>query len=132
MQARPIPTPWIAKVVEILQEGDTSRIEWTFTAEQTWGQFGLEQQAYELIIKTLQAREVLGHAVVGMRNPVDLSYTDCWAFFCDHPWNSPIPLYTKIGIHHSRIRINLFSLHVDDGSEQLQKAIAAYRKKHKK
>ena len=130
MQAQPIPAPWIAKVVEILQTGDRNRIEWTFTALQTWGQFGLEQQAYERIIQTLQSGETLGHQVVGMLDLTDLTYTDCWAFFCDHPWETPIPLYTKIGIHHSQIHINLFSMHVDDGSEKLQQAIKAYKKKH--
>jgi len=60
------------------------------------------------------------------------TYTDCWAFLCPHPWNSPVPLYAKIGIHSSRVYINLFSLHVDDGSERLQAAIKAYRKKNKK
>jgi hypothetical protein len=67
-----------------------------------------------------------------MRDPRDMTYTDCWAFFCPHPAGTPIPFYVKIGIHHSRIHINLFSLHVDDGSEKLQEAIEAYRKKHKK
>ena len=132
MQAKPIPRPWIAKVVEILRIGDRNQIEWTLTADQTWGQFGLEQQAYKLILETLEVEEILGHAVISMRDRLDGTYTECWAFFCNHPWGSPIPLYTKIGIHHSRIRINLFSLHVDDGSEKLHKAIEVYRKEHKK
>ena len=132
MQVRPIPRPWLATVLEILQSYDPSRIEWTDTAIEKWQLFGLEQDAYTLIIKTLSAPEILGHQVVGMRDRRDQTYTDCWAFFCAHPWDSPVPLYTKIGIHNSRIHINLFSLHVDDGSEKLQNAIKAYRKTKKK
>lgn len=132
MQARPIPRLWLTTVVEILQTHDPERIDWTDTALETWQLYGLEQDAYSLIARTLSAPEVLGHQVIGMRDRRDQTYTDCWAFLCDHPWDSPVPLYTKIGIHNTRIRINLFSLHVDDGSEKLQKAIAAYRKKHKK
>ncbi len=132
MQARPIPRPWLDSVLGILATHDPAIIEWTTTAEINWQSFGLEQDAYNLLIRVLSAAEVLGHQVVGMRDRRDGSYTDCRSFLCPHPWDSPVPLYTKIGIHHSRVYINLFSHHVDDGSEQLQAAIKAYRKKHKK
>jgi hypothetical protein len=131
MRAQPIPPAWIKLVTSILESHDPENIEWSFTAEQDWHPFGLEQDAYALLIKTLNRPQVLGHPVVGMLDRRDGSYTDCWAFFCDHPWGSPVPLYAKIGIHHSRVHINLFSLHPDDGSEKLQQAIAAYLKHHK-
>lgn len=132
MQARPIPRPWIDTVLGVLESNDPMRIEWTFTAVNDWKHFGLEQDAYKLLIKTLGAPIILGHQVIGMLDARDGSFTDCWAFLCPHPWDSTVPLYAKIGIHHTRVYINLFSLHVDDGSEKLQAAIAAYWKKHKK
>lgn len=117
-------------MIEILETCNSGRIEWTFTAENSWQPFGLEQEAYEILIMTLKHDEVLGHQVVGMLDGRDGSHTDCWAFLCPHPWGSPVPIYAKIGIHHSQVHINLFSLHVDDGSEKLQNAIKAYRKKY--
>lgn len=128
MKVQPIPHPWISKVVEILRGCDSRVIEWTLRAEQDWGQFGMEHEAYDLIINTLKVPGILGHSVTGMVDARDQSYTDCWAFLCPHPWGSSVPLYCKIGIHHSRIYINIFSCHVDDGSGKLETAIKAYRK----
>lgn len=132
MQARTIPSTWIQTVISLLESYDRRNIEWTTTASEKWAQFGREEDAYELLIKTLGAPNLPGHQVVGMKDQNDGSYADTWAFLCPHPWGSPVPLYAKIGIHHSHLYINLFSLHVDDGSEKLQKAVAAYWKKHRK
>jgi hypothetical protein len=129
MQAEPIPRNWLDRVLPILVEREPTSIEWSYTAENDWQSFGLEQDAYDLILKELRKPEVLGHRVVNMRDRRDGTYTDCWGFFCEHPWGSSVPLYAKIGVHHSRVYINLFSLHVDDGSEQLKKAIEAYKGK---
>lgn len=127
MKVRPIPRSWIDTVTGFLEAGDPSVIEWTDTAEENWQPYGLEQDAYTLLIQVLRQPGIHGHQVVGMLDRTDGSYTDCWAFLCPHPWDSPVPLYAKIGIHHTRLHINLFSLHPDDGSQKLQKAIAALR-----
>lgn len=131
MRIEPIPPAWIKEVIRILEACDPANIEWTFSAGQDWHQFGLEQDAYELLIKTLSQPQVVGQRIVGMRDQRDGSHTDCWAFPCDHPWGTPIPLYAKIGLHHSRVYINLFSLHPDDGSAKLEQAIKAYLRKQK-
>lgn len=132
MKISPIPQGWINCVLTLLKDGDPSKIEWTLTAQSDWAPFGLEQDAYALLIKTLSAKEVLGNAVVGMLCPKDMSYTDAWEFLCPHPWGTPIPLYAKIGVHHSQVHINLISLHVDDGRAKLQTAIQIYQKKKRK
>lgn len=87
--------------------------------------------AYELLIETLSQPLVVGHAVVGMRDSRDGTYIDTWEFLCKHPCKSPIPLYCKIGLHGSKLYINLISLHVDDGSQKLQNAIEAFLKAQK-
>lgn len=132
MHVCPIPHPWKETVLTILREGNPDNINWTIQAVDDWQRFGLEYQAYELLIQTLSDSEVIGQQVIGMRDRRDGSYTDCWAFLCDHPQEGPKPLYAKIGIHCSQIYINLFSLHIDDGSNKLLKAIAAYRKRNSK
>jgi hypothetical protein len=126
MRVQPIPDWWINVVTGILDEGDRTTVEWTFSAEQDWRRFGQECDAYELLAKTLRTPGILGHNVVGMRDYRDQSYSDCWAFLCRHPWDPDDTLYAKIGLHHSRVYINLFSLHVDDGTERLAKAIVEY------
>ncbi|MCH8539803.1 MAG: hypothetical protein LAT58_03425 [Opitutales bacterium] len=130
MQVEPIPLSWIKRVVSILKEGHPGKIEWTIKAETDWQIFGLEQEAYPFLIEHLTEPNVIGQKVVGMLDKKDHTPTDCWAFLCRHPWGSPNPIYAKIGLHHEKIRINLFSLHVDDGSKKLEKALKAYRKRH--
>lgn len=131
MRVQPIPGAWIELVTRILDEGDGSVVEWTTRARQQWAQFGREQNAYELLVSALRKPGVLGHQVVGMLDRRDGSHCECWEFLCPHPWGSTVAFYAKIGVHHSRLHINLFSLHVDDGTERLAKAIVEYKKAHK-
>lgn len=131
MKIVPISQQWLDGVLPILREGDRTCIDWTYEAERDWGMFGIEQEAYEHLIRTLSAVGILGNAVVGMRSSRDMTYLDAWEFLCPHPWDGPRPLYAKIGIHRSRVTFDLISLHVDDGREILETAIKIYNNRHK-
>lgn len=128
MRVQPIPRSWLDTVTSILRTYDDRRIRWTMRAQSTWQLYGLKQEGIDLLLETLKG-EVIGQQVVGMQDLTDGSYADTWAFLCDNPFGSSVPLYAKIGLHHSQVYICLFSLHVDDGSKALETAIAEYHKR---
>ena len=110
----PIPEQWRRDVIAILRTGDPNNIEWTFRARSDWSIFGLTHQAYEHLIQTLSTPALLGREVLFMDEQAEV-----WEFLCRHPFGVETPLYAKIGLKADRIRIKIFSTHIDHSGKLL-------------
>lgn len=131
-KALPLPEAWRDSVIQILAKGTSPNITWARRPQQDWQMFGLPQDAYALLIRTLSCPTVWGEAVPGMtplpgRTPPPAIET--YAFLCPHPLGVPTPLYAKIGLHGGRISLDLFSLHIDLSGELAKKIAVAKKKK---
>ncbi|MCX8495522.1 MAG: hypothetical protein ORN51_04995 [Akkermansiaceae bacterium] len=129
----PIPKRWISPVVAILKDGDMQKIRWTLTAESEFHLFGFltKEQAYEYCINLLHSPELHGEMVTGMYDRFDGTLCETWAMLGRHPFNSPVDVYVKIGLHDNQVILNLFSLHIDRTGE-LRSAISDYQSKKRK
>jgi hypothetical protein len=124
----PIPAPWLASVISLLEEGDQAKINWTFRAKLDWQQFGLDYQAYEHCLKILKSPTLVGEKISGMVES-DGQECDTWAFPCPHPFGLSTPLYAKIGLHQDQLQIDLFSLHIDLSGKLLADIKAYFKSK---
>lgn len=130
----PIPEPWKAAVIPLLERGRQSDVIWTIRATSNWQDvdtFGFKESAHELLIRQLRIPGLLGDDHPNMQDTLDHSLCETWAFLCPHPQGVPTQLYAKIGLHQRRVRISLISLHIDL-TRDLETAIAAYLKKQKR
>lgn len=128
----PIPKRWSTPVVKLLEEGDSSHIDWTFTSKQDLRVIGLqtEQDAFDLCVKILKTPGTIGECVVGMRTIDQNLRCEAWAFLCPHPLGSNVPIYAKIGLHENHLSIDIFSMHIDRKGD-LEKKIERYLKTKK-
>jgi hypothetical protein len=110
-----IPKRWLDIVIPILEEGDHQAIRWTLTAELDLPQIGLscKQAAYDHILQVLRTPNQPGEIIRDMRDKLDQTLCETWAFLAPHPLKVPTPLYVKIGLHQNQIVLNLFSIHID-------------------
>ena len=127
---RPIPDPWLERVIPLLEQGDPNKILWSVRAQSNWQEFGMKHEAYPLCLEVLTSAAPLGEEIFTMTDRKDHSVCETWAFPCPHPLNKGTYLYAKIGLHHGRLHINLFSLHVDLSGD-LVSAIRTYLKSKK-
>jgi hypothetical protein len=128
--AEPIPEPWLARVIHLLEQGDPKKIIWSGRALMDWQEFGMKHDAYALCLEVLRSPTPIGQQIHTMDDRIDHSLCETWAFPCPHPCNPKTYLYAKIGLHHGQLRINLFSLHVDLSGD-LVAAIRTYLKSKK-
>ena len=126
----PIPQGWLDAVIPLLRDGAPGKIHWTGRAQREMAVLGLtfKHEAYELCLEVLRHHCPLGEQILDMVDETDGSLCDTWAFLCPHPLNASDYVYAKIGLHHGRLHINLFSLHVDL-SGKLKVAIRTYLKR---
>lgn len=127
-----LPDPWRESVIGILANGTSPNVTWTRRALQDWQMFGLPQDAHKLLIRTLSQPIVWGEEVHGMTplpGRIPPPAIETHAFLCPHPLGVPTPLYAKIGLHGTRVSLDLFSLHIDLSGELARKIAAAKRKK---
>lgn len=126
----PIPSRWLKVVIPLLDEGDPTKVHWTFTAQRELFSLGFHSkaQAYDHCLNTLRIRGICGESIPDMRDTSDGTLCETWAFLCPHPLNVSTPLYTKIGLHDDFLSLNFFSLHIDRKGD-LATAIAKYLKK---
>lgn len=109
------PKAWLDAVLKILDRGDLGEIDWTLRADQDWGQFGMKHEAYVLLKGTLSSPTLFVE-------PIEMvGASETYAFLCPHPMAGPKPLYAKIGLLEGRLRICIFSMHVDLSGKLLQK-----------
>lgn len=128
----PIPKRWTTPVIAHLDKGDSSFIDWTFTAKQELRIIGLqtEQDAFKLCTNVLKTPGTIGECVVEMRTIETDQRCEAWTFLCPHPLGSNTPVYAKIGLHENHLSIDIFSLHIDRKGT-LQKKIDSYLNKKK-
>ena len=128
----PIPSRWLEVVIPLLDEGDSKKVRWTFTAQNELYSLGLNNkaEAYDHCLTTLRTRGICGENIPDMRDSFDETLCETWAFLCPHPLKVPTPLYAKIGLHDSHLSLNFFSLHIDRKGD-LATAIANYQKERK-
>ena len=109
-----IPKRWLDVVIPILEEGDHQVIRWTLSAERDLPEIGLscKQAAYDHILQVLRTPNQPGENIRDMRDNLDHTLCETWAFFAPHPLKVPTPLYVKIGLHQNLIVLNFFSLHI--------------------
>jgi hypothetical protein len=64
----PIPPRWSGPVIKLLESGDPSKINWTFTAKQEMRMIGLacEQDAFKHCLTTLRTTGIIGECIVGI------------------------------------------------------------------
>lgn len=124
----PIPTDWCDAVIKILKRGDHSECRWYPRARQDWIQFGMTHDAYQLLIQTLNQREVWGeqiHMTFQLPNPPKGEEQSTYAFLCKHPFNPNTPLYAKVGLYDGQVCLDIFSLHIDLTTKLIKKIAAA-------
>lgn len=126
----PLPTRWLKPVIQLLEEGDKNKIQWTLTArsESRLLRFFNVNLAYDFCLQTLQDKGICGENIPDMRDQNQI-ICETWAFLCPHPQGFETPIYVKIGLLDNHLLLNLFSLHIDR-SGKLAKSIADYEKKH--
>lgn len=127
----PLPTDWCDAVIRILKRGDYKECRWSIRARQDWQMLGMTHEAYALLIRVLEAREVWGEQIHGMDplpNPPKGEAQTVYAFLCPHPINPDLPLYAKIGLFEGQVCLDLFSLHNDNTNELIKKIAAAKKK----
>ncbi len=118
----PSPEPWLAAVIPILERGDPASILWTGRAQREMAAAGLEFKwnAYELCLQVLHTPGMLGEQIRGMIDESDNTLCETWAFLCPHPLQLKIPLYVKIALHGSQLRLVMISMHTDHSGKLLQ------------
>ena len=127
----PIPTDWCDAVIKVLKRGDYGECRWYPRARQDWMQLGMTHQAYELLIQTLNQREVWGEQIYmtfQLPNPPKGENQATYAFLCKHPFNPTVQLYAKIGLYDGHVCLDIFSLHNDYTNELIKKIAAAKTK----
>jgi hypothetical protein len=123
-----VPDDWKAAVIPLLDDGGYQKVIWTGRAKSNWeglDDYGTRDRAHDHLIRQLSIPGLLGHDHPPMQDALDFSYCDTWAFLCPHPQGFPTPIYAKIAIHETHVRINLISLHIDL-TKELEEAIQAY------
>jgi len=125
MTIAPIPKRWKEPVIKALQTFNSAQIKWKLRAQTDWQQFGMNHDAYELLIKTLSSPIIGKDESLGM-----LGAQETWAFLCEHPLNPSTTLYAKIGLKEGHISIIIFSLHTDLKKKELESQIELYLKKN--
>jgi len=125
-----LPKRWLDLVIPILEDGDPQAIRWTLTAELDLPQIGLscKQAAYDHILQVLRTPNQPGEIIRDMRDKLDHTLCETWAFLAPHPLKVPTPLYVKIGLHQDQSGLSLFSIHIDR-KNTLSAEFAAYLKK---
>lgn len=125
-----LPQRWLNLVIPILEEGDPRAIRWTLTAQMEFPQIGLnsKQAAYDHILQVLRTPNQPGELIPDMYDAMDKTLCETWAFLSPHPLKVPTPLYVKLGLHHGKLILNLFSIHIDR-KDALRHEFARYLKK---
>ncbi len=118
----PLPEPWLASVIPILERGDPASILWTGRAQREMAAAGLEFKwnAYELCLQVLRTPGMLGEQIHGMIDERDNTICETWAFLCPHPLQLKTPLYVKIALHGRRLHLVMISMHTDHSGKLLQ------------
>lgn len=118
----PLPQHWLGAVIPLLERGDPACILWTGRAQREMAAAGLsfKWDAYQLCLEVLRTPGVLGEKIPGMIDESDNTVCETWAFLCPHPLQLKIPLYVKIALHGSLIRLVMISMHTDHSGKLLQ------------
>lgn len=126
----PLPLHWLGAVIPILERGDPDAILWTGRAQREMAAAGLDFKwnAYQLCLQVLRTPGMLGEEIPGMIDESDDTLCETWAFLCPHPLQLKTPLYVKIALHGSLVRLVMISMHTDHSGKLLQ-AIRAFLKK---
>jgi hypothetical protein len=124
-----IPDPWKRSVIALLRAGGHDQVIWTTRARSDWSyidDYGTREAGHDLLIRQLSIPGILGHDHPPMQDHLDVSFCETWAFLCPHPQGVPTPVYAKVALHDSRLRINLISLHIDL-TKALEEAIRKFQ-----
>ena len=108
-----IPDDWRKAVVQILREGDESRIEWTKQAFLDWRAATLSQFRYEAYEAMADGLGVAGVAGARVDLPED---GETFAFFFTYEKRI---LYGKICLRSSKVRIKIVSAHAPRRGDKL-------------
>ena len=130
----PFPQRWLERVVSLLEDGGSKKVHWSLRAQMDWQQFGMAYEALDLCLRVLRTPGMVGQKIDNpddpMTDPRDDTLCETWAFLCPHPQpDLKRPIYAKIGLHRSRSRINIYSMHTDN-TGTLLKAIRSHRDKN--
>lgn len=111
----PIPQSWLDPVIQLLEEGDITKIVPSATALMTMSAVGIgfTSEAFDLCLESLKSPNACGEHITDMTDKTDGSTYDTWAFPCRHPLNDSSLVFAKIGLHEDEDRGSLISLHVD-------------------
>lgn len=123
----PIRQGWLDSVIPLLREGSAEKIHWTGRAQRDMVDLGLafKHEVYALCLLVLTHPCPLGEEIFGMVDETDGTSCEAWAFLCPHPLDEAAYVYAKIGLHHGRLHINLFSFHADLSGE-LKAAVRSF------